>query len=73
MSGNVQGGILLILAAVALVELWRRGYLDGVIASARAAASGKPGPASLYSKPHRPFRVIGGTAAGDTSGAQVSA
>lgn len=42
--GQVQAGILMLAGAIAIVELWRRGYLGDLIASI-----GKP--------TSRPFRL----------------
>lgn len=65
-GGNVLGGLLLIAGGVAVFEMWRRGYLAGVVDAVKAAAAGKAGPVSLYKTPTRPFRVFdgGGIAAG---------
>ena len=54
-----MSGVLLIVGGIALIELWRRGYLAGLVDSAKAAAAGKPGPASLYVVPTRPFTLPG--------------
>ncbi len=50
MNGPLAG-LMLIGAAVALVEAWRRGYLSDLIASITASAKG--------TAPKRPFRLPG--------------
>jgi hypothetical protein len=47
---GVQGGVVLILAAVALIETWRRGLLKSLIDSFTEAAKDVTAP--------RPFRFV---------------
>jgi hypothetical protein len=63
----VTGGLLMLAAGVAVVELWRRGYLANVIDDARRAATGQParvGDTPAYASRRKfklPTAVLGGS------------